>query len=258
MGKRSFFGGLVSKLKGGGPPVKITVDPTQLKQIDELFAKFPDKADKVIMRAINHTAKKANTITLKAITSHINIKRKDIAAKDGKAPHSFGGVRLIQATQRTLKARISVTGKRIPLVWFRARQLKGKRAKLTNVATRKTTRRRMAGGGVRYKILKSGATKTIPSAFIAAGKKGQGKLGVSQRAIARARRQQYDTSGHIGVFVRRGRARLPIDQLFGPSIPHVATESQTLKRALEIDVTKALSDRLDHQIGRLLAKRGGT
>ncbi len=242
---KSFFGGLVSKLKGGGPPVRITVDPTQLKQIDELFAKFPDKANKVVMRAINHTAKKANTVTLKAITSHINIKRKDIAAKDGKARHSFGAVRLIQATQRTLKARISVTGKRIPLVWFRARQLKGKRVKLTNIATRKTTRRRMAGGGVRYKILKSGGTKTIPSAFLGAGKINKGK-------------RKGELSGHTGVFVRRGRARLPIDQLFGPSIPHVATESATLKRALKIDVTKSLSDRLDHQIGRLLAKRGAS
>ena len=228
----------------GGQSLLIRVDDAQLKQIDALLEEFPKTAPRAIMRAINHTAAKANTVTLKAITSHINIKRQDIAAtKSGKAPHSFGAVRVRKATTTRLQATVQVTGKKIPLIWFRARQLKGKRVKLTNVATRKTSRRRMAGGGVRYKILKSGAAKTIPSAFL-----GQGRINRGKRT--------GEHSGHTGVFRRRGRARLPIMQLFGPSIPHVAEQSPTLKRALDVDMTKSLSARIDHEIGRLLAKQG--
>lgn len=51
-------------------------------------------------------------------------------------------------------------------------------------------------GGVRYKI--GGESKTIREAFIRTMK-----------------------SGHQGVFVRRGAKRLPIQELYGPSLGHV-------------------------------------
>ncbi|GEA17744.1 phage tail protein [Moorella sp. E306M] len=58
-------------------------------------------------------------------------------------------------------------------------------------------------------------------------------------------------SGHIGVFHRAGRARLPIIQRFGPSIPqmlgHESVVTYVEERAQEL-----LESRLEHEIERLL------
>jgi hypothetical protein len=81
----------------------------------------------------------------------------------------------VRATVSRPEARLTVTGRRIPLIDFRARQTRT---------------------GVSYRL--PGGRNTVPGGFI-----------------------QTMRSGHRGVFKRRGRPRLPIDELFGPSLPHI-------------------------------------
>lgn len=85
------------------------------------------------------------------------------------------------ATAENLEARIGVGLKRIPLISFNARGREPSRGK---------------GRGVSYRM--KGGSGRIETAFISTMK-----------------------SGHRGVFVRSGKARLPIRELFGPSLGHV-------------------------------------
>jgi hypothetical protein len=93
------------------------------------------------------------------------------------------GIELRRATGRNLTASVVVTGRRIPLIEFGARGPEPSRGK---------------GGGVSYRG-KGGQRQRIPEAFIATMK-----------------------SDHRGVFKRSTLDRLPIQELFGPSLPIVA------------------------------------
>lgn len=110
-----------------------------------------------------------------------------------------------------LAAIISVTGKRIPLIDFGARGPEPSRGRGRGVTARLPT------GKGRY-----------PNAFIERMK-----------------------SGHRGVFQRRGKGRLPIYELFGPSLPRVFTKHvrEGLRRGQE-----ALQKNLAHEL-RFALKR---
>ncbi len=60
-------------------------------------------------------------------------------------------------------------------------------------------------------------------------------------------------SGHVGVFKRVGKARLPIEQLYGPSIPQML-DSKTVREWVEQKAAEVLDQRLEHEIMRRLNK----
>lgn len=86
-----------------------------------------------------------------------------------------------KATTHRLTAFVIAKGARLPLIDLRASG---------------PTPSRGRGRGVSYRVF--GTTRRLPHAFIA-------KM----------------ASGHVGVFGRSGKARLPIHEKFGPSIAHV-------------------------------------
>jgi len=86
-----------------------------------------------------------------------------------------------RATSSKPDAQVVATGKRIPLIQFRARQTRL---------------------GVSYRIGRRGA-KTLQGGFLARLK-----------------------SGHRGVFMRRGKKRLPIDERYGPSAVLIFTRKK--------------------------------
>lgn len=85
------------------------------------------------------------------------------------------------ATASTLSATLSATRKRIPLIDFHAQGPMPSRGQ---------------GQGVTYQL--RGGAGRVPNAFLTVMK-----------------------TGHKGVFARKGKARLPIRELFGPSLGHV-------------------------------------
>jgi hypothetical protein len=91
-------------------------------------------------------------------------------------------IQLEKATKTKTVVALQIRGRRIPLIAFKARGPEPSRGK---------------GKGVSYTL--PGGRGRVPDAFITT-------LGVG---------------GHRGVYKRRGRPRLPIDELFGPSLPHV-------------------------------------
>jgi hypothetical protein len=91
-----------------------------------------------------------------------------------------------EATTSNPEARFATSLKRIPLIAFNARQTRS---------------------GVSYRM--KGSRGKLPHAFIATVRtRGPVELGLTHK-------------GHEGVFVRRGKGRLPIRELWGPSLGHV-------------------------------------
>ncbi|MDQ0472803.1 phage tail protein [Labrys wisconsinensis] len=56
-------------------------------------------------------------------------------------------------------------------------------------------------------------------------------------------------TGHIGVFARKGKSRLPIKQLYGPAVPKPLLEDEA-RTLLEQEVDTRLSARMLHELGR--------
>jgi hypothetical protein len=81
--------------------------------------------------------------------------------------------------------------------WVAATSAKGGRIPIMDLQARQTQR------GVTYRA--QGGRRLIPGAFIA-----------------------RMSSGHAGVFKRKGRSRLPIQELYGPSIPRVFVQRYVL------------------------------
>lgn len=59
------------------------------------------------------------------------------------------------------------------------------------------------------------------------------------------------TGGTINVFERVGKRRLPIQKLFGPSVPQMIGNDKVITRISD-DATAMMEKRLDHEINRLL------
>jgi hypothetical protein len=110
-----------------------------------------------------------------------------------------------RATPVNLRARLIARGARIPLIKFGATGPEPSRGK---------------GGGVSYRL--PGSRGRHPRAFIATMR-----------------------SGHRGVFVRLRRSRLPIAELFGPSIPRAFTKQLP---AIQARVAEMLPKNLDHEV----------
>lgn len=60
-------------------------------------------------------------------------------------------------------------------------------------------------------------------------------------------------SGHTGVFKRKGKARLPIQELYGPSIPQMIGSENVIKK-IEEKAMETLDKRMDHEINRVLER----
>lgn len=58
-------------------------------------------------------------------------------------------------------------------------------------------------------------------------------------------------SGHIGVFHRAGKSRLPIIQRYGPSVPQMLGH-ESVTQYIEEQARDRLEKRLDHEIERML------
>lgn len=145
----------------------------------------------------------------------------DMGIKVGAARDA---IKVERASSAKLSARVISRGKRLPLIDFKARGPMPSRGR---------------GAGVRYTM--QGQRKTWRGSFITtvtrAGDDGQ-------------------HAGHLGVFFRRGKARLPIKQAYGPSIAHVFGKMIPVGEARRNEVLlKNVEHEIEFELSRL---RGGT
>lgn len=127
-----------------------------------------------------------------------------------KAADANKRLRQRMASANTPQSRLSAGFERVPLMAFNARGPVPSRGR---------------GKGVSYRMGAGNARTRLQSAFIAKMK-----------------------SGHPGVFIRKGRGRLPVVQLHGPSVGHVFAKFRPTALARAEEVFRST---LDHELSRL-------
>ena len=96
-----------------------------------------------------------------------------------------------------------------------------------------------------FKIRPGRVTKRKPPEGVHVQVKRSGGGPISKAFVAKM------ASGHIGVFNREGKAKFPIVQRYGPSVPQMIGGTSVQKH-VELGAMRRLDDRLDHEINRIL------
>lgn len=78
--------------------------------------------------------------------------------------------------------------------------------------------------------------------------------GRGRKTYAGAFIQRMPKTGHVGVFMRKGRKRLPIRELFGPSLGHVFAKFRPMGEARTIE---AFEQNFDHELAFARSQGGG-
>lgn len=218
-----------SVLTGGGRTpgvsVRIWLDEAQLADIRRELGDCEGQMPAVLARAVNKVGVAARTKIIRAVTGEVNLKASDVRQKN---------VSLSKASYRDPTARIHISGRRVPLKSWGARQI---------------------GRGVSYAITRGGR-KTVLHAFGATMKSGH--LGIFIRSGQpkvgqRLRRGRGPGRGMTGLV----RPRLPIRELFGPSVPEVVRGLAELSaNVLDQQIREGLDKEITTQIGLVLSRRG--
>ena len=229
------------------PTVSITLDGGDIAELTRLAAGIAADLPRIIVRAVNRTTKWCETRAVKAITSEVNLKAKDLRAKhafaSGGHTKKTSAIAMTKATFERPVGEVIITGARIPLYRF------GATPKLP------PTKR-----GVSYAINK-GQRKRIAGAWIA--RMSSGHVGVFMRVAqlragmtAAKASVRADRGGRVkGSGKAKGEStRYPIIELYGPSLPQIAEHNADLKKAWQVDAAAQLrmelSRQLDLAIGR--------
>lgn len=187
--------------------IEITVDDFKLR---EGLRRPPEN---IVARALNRSMVWVHTRTVRAVAADLGVPQRRIDDR----------ILLSPATPGRLTAVINVTGRRIPLVEFGARE---------------TAR------GVTYRIGGQGRS-LADRAFIATMKSGH--RGVFRRLTAAGPLPKVGKRAERQRAARLMVGRLPIYELFGPSVPRVAVETRIHDRVREAAAT-VFPKNLEHEM----------
>jgi len=181
------------------PTQPIEFNSQQVKSTNDLLKGIKNGAPTAIRRSVNKTASKAKTEASQEIRKVVTLKAATVNA----------AIRLTKASFKSLSAKMTISGKPIPLIAFGARQTKK---------------------GVSVRVRKANPIEKHKTSFIATMK-----------------------SGHRGVYKRKGKARLPITEKIGPSIPAVFQFNK--ESLVSFHAANNLQTILDSEIKFLLSKQ---
>lgn len=190
--------------------VSVKLNERQMRRVQRLLREVPREVPKIMSRALNKTATSAKVEIARLIAAKANIKVKGVKK----------GIWIQKATRRRWLASLTVTSRRIPLIYLKARKTK-------------------------YGFSYQGPGDVY------ANKQKIGKGGL----IAGAFKQKIPKSGHKGIFLRRTKKRLPIDELFGPSAAELFEGVAGIAKQVMRSANEKLSKNIDAQINYILEKR---
>nr|WP_294565005.1 phage tail protein [uncultured Rhodopila sp.] len=170
---------------GAGVEMFLSIDGAVLASVTDQLAQIPGGFQRAAARSVNLVTRKVNTRVLRSVSGEINVSQAELRRRN---------VSVRQADLQTLQGAVNITGRRIPLYRFGARQTRL---------------------GVTYGIRRGGSRTTMLHAFIATMPSGH--IGVFFRKKGAKTRE-------IG---QRSTA-LPIQEPFGPSVPVVVENAEDL------------------------------
>jgi hypothetical protein len=201
------------------------VNDRPLAEVQRMLGDLKGAVPRALSAAANRTAQQIKTRVLRIVTSQINVKRSDIDLnkQDQRAGRS-GGVRATLGNPQRPGARVMVSGLRMPLIRF-----------ATSAPTpgwKRQRQRRPTLDQATYRLRKDGGGRVVPGSF-------------------RARMK----TGHWGFWKRSGRKRLPIVELFGPSIPQVLLDDVSMHLLMQQEAPALYQKNMSSQIDRFLQRR---
>lgn len=195
----------------------VQLDPRQVRQVRRGYRGAAEALPKAVNRAIPVVGRKSRVVVVKAIRANVNVPANKLYQR---------GNRQRPISDRSFKVggmagyRLTIDKGRLPLGRFQPRQHWKGGASGGRVRTR-----------VSYKINADGGRQKLYDAFAL-----------------------EFTSGYIGVFRRQGDPRLPLQELYGPSIPEVAENDSKVQRQVEVqageDLVTETESRLDFILSR--------
>jgi len=206
---------------GAGMTLSVVIDPAKLAAVEGMMAGIKRGVPRVITRAINKVGVAARTEICRRIAAEVNLKVTELRNRN---------VTLTKANYDRWEAKVRISGRRVPLLRWLARQ------------TRK---------GVSYAI-RRGERRLVPGGFIA--EMDTGHRGVFRRKGApQARRRRR--RGHEAEV----RPRLPIQELYGPSAPEAMSKIEDLgKEVLDRRIAQDLEREIDNQAALVIRQEGGS
>ncbi len=198
--------------------IDIRVTETETKEqlvanVEKRLGKFWHKTPNVIRNALNRTAQNIQSNIKKEVRQRYVIKASHIQEAIGKPK---------KATFQDLTITVKTRGGPIPLDRFKIKpgtaSEQQRRRKLFNVT------------------IKKGETKEMERAFVTDFVK-----------------RKKDGSSAVMAFRRTGKTRLPVERLFGPTIPSMINNEEVRENIME-EATNTFQKRLDHEIDRILKK----
>jgi len=199
----------------------VVVNPAKLAAVEGMMAGIKRGVPRVITRAINKVGVAARTEICRRIAAEVNLKVSALRNRN---------VKLTKATFNRWEATLKISGRRVPLVRWLARQ------------TRK---------GVSYAI-RGSQRKFVPGGFIA--EMASGHRGVFRRkGTPQARRRRR--KGHEAEV----RPRLPIQELYGVSVPEAMIGiTQLAAGVLDRRIAQDLEREIDNQAALVIRQEGGS
>ena len=218
--------------------VEIKFDEAKLKMIQQMLADFPKEMPKVMSRALNKTGTSVKTEIVRKLAASSKMKQKDVKK----------GISTKKATYKRWQYDINIMGKKIPLIYFRAKERK-------RTVTIKTTLKQSVF--LFYKvfkprfgleaIFKKQYTIKRKLGFVTADT-GRGRKSYPKAFIATMK------SGHKGVFKSTGRGSA-IRQLYGPSAGELFEGAAGIATEVQNSAMEKLEKNIDSQIDLILNKR---
>ena len=192
----------------------VTFSKTDMKKLQRTLQAVPKAMPKVMSRSLNKTATTVRAESARKLSKHSGLGINVIKK----------AIEFNKATYKNWVARLGVFGIRIPLIRFNAKQ---------------------KGTGVKYnigrKFVSGGFIQTMPAS-------------TTGGIIAKIFGTQKTQKQHTGVFAREGKARLPIHELFGPSLGIVLEKSAGMLKKATNGAGALLEKNIDAQVNLILEK----
>lgn len=207
-----------------------------LEKVSEGF--LPQIVENATRNTVNKTTAKASTAVRRFIRSEYDIKNDQLIAR---GTHNRHGIQIKKARVGHQTALLYSVGASLPLSNFGFKAVKkrgtgavvtSRRGLISSRSIKRLTKRNTVGVSVRVK--KKGGFKYLPGVFMATVRAGGSGV-------------------HLGFFERKGKARLPIEQKYGPGVPAMLKNKmsmQTIYATINKNYERIFEHEMDYQIKR--------
>lgn len=236
--------------------VQVSIDRGSFERLRKKLGEGTVVAKKALAAALNRTIESMQSRMVRRLAKILPVTAQNL--RTGGAAGRYGKIAVVRASPSNLAAGLSISGRRIPLSFFKAKELPGSRI----VFTRRVafTRHTLGGqvridtvgrtwlqktrtSGIKYAIRRSGGTTEITEAFIGRGRRGT------------ARSAADDASGHVAVFKRVSQHSRKLVQLFGPSIGRVLIDEPGVVEETKRESSELMKKNIESQIARFTKGR---